>query len=265
MLLQVNKATPSITWATPTAITYGTALSGVQLNASSTVAGNFVYSPAAGTVLNAGPQTLTATFTPADTADYSTANALVTLTVNKATPTITWATPGAITFGTTLTGSQLNAASTAAGSFAYTPAAGTVLQAGSQTLSVLFTPTDSTNYSSVTKTVLLTVNQAIPTIVWATPAPIIFGTALSATQLNATASIPGTFTYNPAAGTVPPVGSDTLSVTFTPTDSVDYTTATMRVTLTVNNPVVITAQPVSQSEACPRLSQAQAVRLSRLP
>ena len=91
----------------------------------------------------------------------------------------------------------------------------------------------------MTKTVSLTVNQAIPTITWATPAPITFGTALSATQLDAAASIPGTFTYNPAAGTVPPVGSDTLSVTFTPTDSVDYTTATMRVTLTVNNPVAV--------------------------
>src|ERR1019366_9742671 len=31
----VNKATPTITWATPAAITYGTALSGTQLNATS--------------------------------------------------------------------------------------------------------------------------------------------------------------------------------------------------------------------------------------
>jgi hypothetical protein len=30
----VNKATPTVTWATPTAITYGTALSAMQLNAS---------------------------------------------------------------------------------------------------------------------------------------------------------------------------------------------------------------------------------------
>ena len=41
--LTVNKATPAITWATPAAITYGTALSATQLDASSTVHGTFVY------------------------------------------------------------------------------------------------------------------------------------------------------------------------------------------------------------------------------
>jgi hypothetical protein len=42
--------------------------------------------------------------------------------------------------------------------------------------------------------------------------------------------------YNPAAGTTAAVGSDTLSVTFTPTDTTDYTTATADVTLLVNSP-----------------------------
>jgi hypothetical protein len=32
----VKKATPAITWATPSAITYGTALSATQLDAAST-------------------------------------------------------------------------------------------------------------------------------------------------------------------------------------------------------------------------------------
>jgi len=40
--LTINQATPTISWATPAAITYGTALSTTQLNASSTVAGSFV-------------------------------------------------------------------------------------------------------------------------------------------------------------------------------------------------------------------------------
>ena len=73
----MNKATPTITWATPAAITYGTALSATQLNASSTVAGTFVYTPAAGAVLTAGPQTLSVTFTPTDSTDYTTATATV--------------------------------------------------------------------------------------------------------------------------------------------------------------------------------------------
>jgi large repetitive protein len=45
------------------------------------VPGTFVYSPAAGTVLAAGTQTLSVTFTPNDATDYATATATVTITV----------------------------------------------------------------------------------------------------------------------------------------------------------------------------------------
>ncbi len=163
----------------------------------------------------------------------------ITLTVKMA-PTITWPAPAAITYGTSLSGTQLNATANVAGTFVYSPASGTVLGAGPQTLETTFTPTDTTDYAVATDTVTLTVNQATPTIAWATPAAIVYGTALSATQLDATASVPGTFVYNPVLGVTPPVGNDTLSVTFTPKDNVDYATATATVTLTVNpapNPV----------------------------
>ncbi len=233
------QATPTITWATPAAITYGTALSALQLNATSTVAGTFAYSPAVEAVLNTGQQKLTVTFTPTDTTDYTNATATVTLTVNQATPTITWATPAAITYGTALSASQLNASSTVAGTFAYSPAVAAVLSAGQQKLTVTFTPTDTTDYTNATATVTLTVNQVTPMITWATPAAITYGTALSATQLDATASVPGTFIYTPAAGTVPGIGNDTLSAVFTPTDTTDYSTATSSVSLTVNPGVPI--------------------------
>jgi len=234
--LTVNKAPLTIHWVTPTAIPYGTALSGTQLDATSTATGTYVYSPAAGTVLAVGSHTLNVTFTPANAANYtsSTAKASVTLTVNKATPAITWATPAAITYGTALSATQLNASSAVAGNFAYSPAAGKVLAAGQQTLTATFTPTNSTDYTTATATVTLTVNKARPTITWATPAAITYGTTLSATQLNAKASVPGAFAYSPAAGTVPAVGTDTLTVTFTPTDTTDYTTATGSVQLKVN-------------------------------
>jgi len=232
--LTVNQATPVITWLTSAAITYGTALSAMQLNASTPVAGAFTYSPAAGAVLTAGQQTLTVTFVPTDSTDYTTATASVTLTVNQSTPTITWATPAAITYGTALSGTQLNATSPVAGTFNYSPAAGTVLTAGQQTLTVIFAPTDSTDYTTATASVTLTVNQATPTINWPTPASITYGAALSSTQLNASSTVAGTLTYSPAAGTVLTAGSHTLSVTFAPTDTTDYTNASASVTLTVN-------------------------------
>ena len=231
--LTVNKATPAVTWATPAAITYGTPLSSTQLNASTTVAGTFVYSPSAGTVLSAGTQTLSVTFTPTDTTNYNSTSAMVSLTVNKATPTITWATPAAITYGTPLSSTQLNASTTVAGTFVYSPSAG-VLSAGTHTLSVTFTPTDTTNYNNALATVSLTVNKATPAITWATPAAITYGTPLSSTQLNASTTVAGTFVYSPAAGTVLAAGTRTLTATFTPTDTTDYNSASATVSLTVN-------------------------------
>jgi hypothetical protein len=63
--------TPVITWSTPADITYGTALGPAQLNATANVPGTFAYTPAAGTVLNAGPgQTLSLTFTPSNLTLY---------------------------------------------------------------------------------------------------------------------------------------------------------------------------------------------------
>ena len=84
----VNPATPIITWTAPAPISYGTALSSAQLNASANVSGSFTYSPASGVVLNGGAQTLTVTFIPTDTTDYNSAKAQVTLIVNPIGQTI---------------------------------------------------------------------------------------------------------------------------------------------------------------------------------
>jgi hypothetical protein len=51
--------------------------------------------------------------------------------------------------------------------------------------------------------------------------------------LNASASVPGTFLYTPAAGTVLTTGTYTLSATFTPADAVHYRGGTASTTLTV--------------------------------
>jgi hypothetical protein len=266
-----SQTTPMITWATPAAITYGTALSATQLDANSGgVAGAFVYNPLAGSTPATGTDTLSVTFTPSDTTDYTTATQTVSLTVNKATPLITWATPAAITYGTALSATQLDANSGGvAGAFVYNPAAGTTPAAGTDTLSVTFTPSDTTDYTTATQTVSLTVNKATPLITWAMPAAITYGTALSSTQLNATASVPGTFVYNPAAGTTPAAGTDTLSVTFTPTDTTDYTTATASVTLTVNSgsrttPTITWATPAAISSGT-ALSRAQLNATASVP
>jgi 6-phosphogluconolactonase (cycloisomerase 2 family) len=231
---------PGVAWSAPTPITYGTALSSTQLNATAEVAGTFSYTPAAGTVLGAGAQTLSVTFTPTDIADFIPVTTTVTITVNKATPTITWAAPAAITYGTPLGSAQLDASSTVGGNFSYTPAAGAVPGAGIQTLTTILSPTDSADYTEATGSVTLVVNQATPTITWATPTPIAYGTPLSAAQLDATSSVPGSYVYTPPAGTILGAGSQTLKTTLTPTDGKDYTTATATVMLTVNKAATTT-------------------------
>ncbi|MCU1251405.1 MAG: hypothetical protein JWQ49_4434, partial [Edaphobacter sp.] len=111
------------------------------------------------------------TFMPVDTTDYTTATKTVQLIVSQATPIVSWASSTAIFYGTPLSTSQLNAAAYQLngttpldGTFAYSPSVGTVLSVGSQQLSLTFTPNDTSNYTSATKTVSLTVSPANLTI-----------------------------------------------------------------------------------------------------
>jgi len=79
----VDPLIPLISWKSPFPITYGEKLTDTQLNASSTINGTFSYTPPTGTMLSAGNQNLSVLFTPADTGNYTTASANVTLKVNN--------------------------------------------------------------------------------------------------------------------------------------------------------------------------------------
>ncbi|MBI2590567.1 MAG: hypothetical protein HYW33_01660 [Candidatus Blackburnbacteria bacterium] len=76
-------------------------------------------------------------------------------------------------------------------------------------------------------------NKLAPTISWPNPQDITYGTTLSSEQLNATANVPGTYSYNPDMGTQLPAGIHNLTVTFTPADHGNYEIANHSVTLTV--------------------------------
>ena len=81
---------------------------------------------------------------------------------------------------------------------------------------------------------LLQVTASPFTVLWANPPDITYGVALSPAQLNATASIPGGFTYNPTAGAVLPAGNaQLLTATFTPSDTTTYQSTTATVTINV--------------------------------
>jgi uncharacterized repeat protein (TIGR03803 family) len=250
VVFEVSPHTPALSW-TPASIISGTPLSSTQLDASAAdsvtgaaVAGTFVYTPAAGTILPWGWQTLSVTFTPTNTTAYSPITTMVPILVSQVTPVITWKNPAPISPSTPLSGTQLDASATdpntgatVPGTFVYTPAAGTILPLGSQTLSVTFTPTNTIEYTAVTASVKLVVEPLTPVITWSTPAPLSYGTPVSGVQLDATAADPytgslltGTFVYTPPAGTILLRGNNILTVTFTPSDTTDYTTANASVT-----------------------------------
>jgi len=98
---EITKATSTITWNNPADIVYGTALSPTQLNATANVSGTFSYTPASGTLLNAGSaQTLLASFTPTDSANYNPTSKNVQINVLKAAPVFSNLSSPLITYGT---------------------------------------------------------------------------------------------------------------------------------------------------------------------
>jgi len=242
--IAVAQATPKLTWQAPAPISCNTPLSAAQLNATASVPGEFAYTPAAGEVLPAGEHTLKLVFTPDDYENYTEAETAVQIAVSRVVPVILWPAPVPIAYGTALSTTQLNAATSAPGRFVYKPAAGEVLHAGVQPLQANFIPADEAGYESAQAVVALTVTQATPIITWPTPAAIYDGTALSAAELSASALVPGSFVYEPAVGEVLAAGTHTLTVTFTPTDSEDYTVVQAVALLTVTEKPVEAVETV---------------------
>jgi hypothetical protein len=335
-----------LSWATPAPISYGTALSDTQLNATDNKRGTFVYSPVEGTVLAAGIHTLSVTFTPRS-ALYAVETATVQLTVTQVPTVITWPTPTPITYGTPLSGFQLDAtASTGivsvplsayynvngiyslgsaygtggfdADGYSYSSATlgstvvwngltfdigpanakdavwgGTItLPAGNytdlfmlgamvnnippaETFTVTYTDGTTTvlnqnmsdwfnaagwpgesvvncsekrNYQDGTQQAdsVCVYGYDIPLDDTKTVASVTLPNTRNIVMLSmdlATPQVPGTFVYNPPAGTIEPVGTDTLAVTFTPKDTTDYKSATGSVQLIVTNPVTPIVTP----------------------
>ena len=83
--------------------------------------------------------------------------------------------------------------------------------------------------------------EVAPTLTWTNPAPIVYGTALGTNQLNATASVPGTFVYSPPARVLS-AGTSVLAVVFTPLGSAGSNALTGSVALVVlQAPLTVTA------------------------
>jgi hypothetical protein len=180
--LTVTLVTPKILWPAPAPIAYGTPLSAAQLNATTTVPGDFAYTPSLGEMLPAGEHTISVSFTPKDPTVYRTAGAAVSLVVNKATPIVSWPAPTAITYDTALSAEQLNATVLVPGTLIYAPSLDEVLPVGTHTLRVTFVPADALNYTTVEAAVPLKVTRQVPAASWTASDPINFGKTANTSQ-----------------------------------------------------------------------------------
>jgi hypothetical protein len=154
----VNKATPSIsTKPVASAITFGQKLSLANLTGGvASVPGTFAFTTPNATP-NAGTTTQSVTFTPIDATNHNSVTTTISVTVNKAAPSITTKpVASAITFGQRLSQATLTGGvASVPGTFAFSnPSLAPKLGKGTQT--VLFSPT-SANFNSVSFTIEINV------------------------------------------------------------------------------------------------------------
>jgi hypothetical protein len=224
--LVISKAAATVTLGSLAASYDGTAkLASATTNpVGKTV--TFTYDGSAPAPASAGSYVVIGTIN--DTNYQGTANG--TLVIGKATATVTLGSLAATYDGTAKSASATTTPTGKTVTFTYDGSATVPINAGSYV--VVGTISDS-NYQGTANGTLV-IGKATSTLAWNNPAAITQGMALSTTQLNATAGIPGTFTYTPASGSVLAAGTKSLSVTFTPTDTNNYSTATATVNLNVN-------------------------------
>ena len=189
--------------------------------------------------------------------------------ITKATPTLA-VDPVNITYGAALANSQLggtvlNGSTAVAGTFTYTTAAGTVLNAGNgQSENVTFTPTDTTDYTTVTGSVIVNVAQASLTITadnqsmpYGGPLPTLTASYSGFVNGDTAASLTTAPTLSTTATTTSPAGGYpiTASGAVDPNYNITYVPGTLTVTDTA--PQIVGAY-VSGSTWNPALPAAMA-------
>jgi hypothetical protein len=126
-----------------------------------------------------------------------------------------------------------------AGNLLTTTGAGSCLVTASQAGNASFAP-------AAPVTLNLSVAKAVARLIWSPLSPIVYGTPLGASQLSATSTVLGTFTFSPVSGSILPAGAATLRATFVPSDLTNFEGASASVSLNVLR-ANLTARAADQS------------------
>lgn len=184
-----------------------------------------------GNNINAGTATAAASF--AGDANHIASSGSASFTIGAAGSTVTVSCPAAVTY-TGAAQTPCSAQATGVGGLSQPVAVTYAANTAAGTALANATFAGDANHTGNSGAATFAINRAAAVVTWGAPASINQGTPLGAAQLNATAPVPGTFSYTPAAGTVLAPGTATLSVTFTPADAANYSPATASVSITVN-------------------------------
>ncbi len=256
-------------------LTYGETLSGLTFksvdfvdNAGNEVEGTLAWKEPSATP-NAGTTSATWVFTPNNDA-YASVEGTVVITVNKATPNVTGVptvadrvyNPSVVLADSDLTGGTVKGVdgNSLAGSWSWqTP--GVVPVVNNSGYIAVFTPTDSRNYETVTRTITVNVAKATPYIKTAVAADAItYGATLKDSVLSGgvvqysetdETAVAGSWSWKEV--TTKPVVADSnvtqYDVVFTPTDAENYNEVETKITLTVNKAETTPNMPESTMSA----------------
>ncbi|WMJ83352.1 InlB B-repeat-containing protein [Oscillospiraceae bacterium LTW-04] len=265
----VYKVTPSITAPTAVDISYGQKLSGSvftggsavnPLNNELMVTGSWTWETDA-TMTELGTSSHRVIFTPDEAENYNTSTGNVSITVNKATPTLTAPKASDIRYGQKLSDSLLtsglasnpyNSAWTIPGTWRWTDDS-IAPQEGSSIHTVVFTPNDAENYNTTTTTVAVAVDRVTPSITVPSASEITYGQKLSDSLLtggmasnphNSALTVSGTWAWKDTV-TAPKAGTSSHEVIFTPDDAGKYSVATATISVSVKKAVPILTAPAA--------------------
>jgi hypothetical protein len=243
--LTVTQAPTNLTWADPASITYGTALSSTQLDATASVPGTFTYTPAPDTVLAAGTHTLSVTFTPNDAVDYQASSGDVTITVDTA-PLVVTASNASSVYGTVppaITASYLGFVNgDSAASLTALPSCSTAATSSSgvgeyeTTCGGAADPNYSIAYGNGIETVIpatLTVTADPATKVYGQPSPAFAYTINGFVNGDSLSDVSGNPTLSSPATTASGVGDYPIDVDVSGMSAANYTFVGQSGTLTV--------------------------------
>lgn len=251
----VSKAVPVVAYVNASDITYGQTLKDSTITGTATVNGDSVEGSWSWTdttimpnVQDSGQTAYSYTFTPSDP-KFDSVTGTVTLTVNKAEPTLSGITATGVDYGQTLADSTVNGKASATvngktidvpGTWSWQDAA-TAPEIGTHSYTCVFTPTETLNYKAVTGQANVTVGKVTPAVSGVSASDILQGQVLENSTITGVAKvgdneIKGTWSFKNPEQEVDQPGTQTYDYIFTPEDQSKYNVAEGNVSVTVKAP-----------------------------